>query len=341
VPEAVYVDALELASIAKRPEVSAVYSYKRKLRSVVIGSQAYKLRFCTDAELGELRSAYSKLLGPDAASAWSPSSWSSLFNEISRVPRVPWTLRRAFPQSIIGGWEEARAVGVIKEPLYHYDMVSAYYWAGTAPLPVARTARVVHSYAGPGIYKVKLLGSRLRRLPPPLRETGVEVWVSQEEIEQLRLEVEIVYGFVFEDWWKPSALLSELREAAPTMYKRVLRAYWGGWAAESGPDVHYPKSGKRRTLPNPWRDTVAAHFITSRVRARMAVEAPDAEYYYVDSVLLPRRLPEGRDVGEWRLEGCYVAGRIMGAGRYIAYSDKGKRIEKRSGVPLTVTVAAG
>lgn len=317
---------------ALRPEALVTWSFKNRLRTVRLkGDRFVKAEFCTAEELDELRHVAGKLGVP---APFNPSSFGSLFHELGSPAPMNYATRLLVPtETIDGAWEERRAEGGVGAR--EYDMISAYAWAGLRELPCHSTAWGTRKWAGRGIYLCKVL--RLGRIIPypRVREvliSGETLWLTSEEIEELDLTVEIVRGVIFDKWWNPRERIEKIIAAAPEpLWKKMLRSYWGSWASVTPTTCWARRTGNTWLADNPFHDPVAAHFIVSRVRNRIAQVAGLALHIFVDAIITRHRLTTGAALGDWRVKAEYDRVRIAHPGRSLGILQDGSTLEKRSG----------
>lgn len=327
-----YVSPCEL--VAESKSAVMLWRFRGKVRALRMpGNIFLKERFASEAELDTVRGAAERL---GVRREYNPSSWGSLYHDIAGRPRRPsWTLEQLLPRRCAGAWEEfrrdeaARLAGV---RLRLYDLVSAYAWSAYHNLiPVTRTAEPCTTPTVPGIYLARIRAAHYADLPPHLRRPGYH-WMTHEEIAGHQVLVEVKRGWTFRSWWDPAERLRRMRETLPeAIWKRCARAYWGAWAAEVGPEVESRATGKIWTLPNPFRDVVAAHFIVSRVRWRVGAYARRAVHIFTDSVVTAQKLPTGEKVGDWMEKHHFAAWTATGAGRWTGRTTSGETVARHAG----------
>ena len=316
-----YVDGAELHERSR--DCVATVSFKGKLRAVrTDGNNWIKLRFATDEEIAMLTEAGIKL---GAKRGWKPSGFGDLFHDpFARIPRVHDSIALALPEDVVGAWEEARwETGKILHDAREYDLISAYGWSGLRPLPKIESGWPVYRFSGPGVYRVTNIRQGRYILPPHLRwdirKRELSAWVTSEEIEELDLKCDVIRGVKFSQWWEPRKRIEEIINAAPKqIWKKVLRSYWGIWAAQIGPTNRIPKSGRTWTLPNPSFNPTFAGYIVSRVRNRLAHEADHAAHLYVDAIITSKKLESGEAIGSWHMKDRFAKIQIHGPGRWVA-----------------------
>lgn len=251
-----------------------------------------------------------------------PSSYSDLFAQRYRSPRVLWTYNSFFADWFAGGWEQARQTGILPGSWNRYDLNSAYLWALTKGLPDVRTFRftrhIQRSDVGgvkPGLYLITLHKPRYD-LPYPFNTSRKYVVASSDELEAYDIDPMYVHsGITYK-------MLPTVQDMVDLIYdtpcpKLVARTYWGRWVSKASVFCHAPSTGREWPIRNPILNVAWAHLIVSRVKLRLWQDCPDAAHVFVDSVITLRDLPVGRELGSWRLEERYLDGvQIRGPGIY-------------------------
>lgn len=245
-----------------------------------------------------------------------PSSYSSVFHTVYKSPRVRWSLHALFAPWFVGGWQQARKVGLLPGTWRQYDMNSAYLWAVTRGLPDVDSMRVSNVVGRwPGMYALELTHT-LENLPYPFNTNRV-VNATTEELDAYALPVARILGGVI---WSGEIDGAPIVDAVKqfTFAKECARSFWGRWCATT-PVECAVRSGKRWQLPNNIQNFVWAHLIVSRVKARVWAESPNAAHIFVDSVITTDELPTGEGLGDWRQTELFENGvRIKHAGYYGA-----------------------
>jgi len=164
---------------------------------------------------------------------------------------------------------------------------------------------------------------------------GIERWMilSDEEVKRYNVDVrEVWWGQSWRNVLDTRSAIDAVRDKF-TDWKRVLRSFWGGWAARTGPTSGTFDDGKivkRWQLPNHSRNYIWAHLIMSRVKSRVYDVIKDACYVFVDSVITRKTLTTGTNIGDWKLEKEYPEGVVIfQAGVYRDMLSK--KLEKHSG----------
>lgn len=242
-----------------------------------------------------------------------PSSYGSVFHAQFNSPRVRHTFNHLFGYAFVGGWQEAKATGVLRGRWKQYDLNSAYLWASTLGLPKVASFRYSeHIGKLPGLYNLEL-ECTLEHLPYPFNEYRF-VNATSYEIELYGLPVKrIIGGVTWDDCHDEDAVTRIVKQF--TFQKEVSRAYWGRWCSDTPIDC--VTKNKTWQLRNPVLNYVWAHFLVSSVKAKVWQESKNACHIFVDSIITPDELPIGSGLGEWKLVKEYEQGvRIRHAGFY-------------------------
>lgn len=317
----------------EKREALVTYSFGGRLRTVrLAGNVFHKLRFAPEDHLEALRSAASRISGKSRE--YNPSTYGSVFHDPYPPARMlTYSSSLHAPDRVVGAWEEARKTGVGGVNLKELDIVSAYAWAGLRALPSHRSMWPVYKWSGKGIYfcRVNRTGGVV---PPPhlridFRRPDQLVWLTSEEIDELDLKVTVLRGMTFSKWWEPKRRIEKLISLLPEpVWKKVLRAYWGAWASSQPVVCHSKNTGNTWSARNFLYDPIAAHYIVSRVRNRIAQEAGHAYHIYVDSIITDKSIPTGTAIGDWHCKNRFEKLYIHGAGRWV---DIGTGQRKQSG----------
>lgn len=245
-----------------------------------------------------------------------PSSYSSVFHAMFRSPRVRWSLHCPFVPWFVGGWQEARRVGLLPGIWRQYDLNSAYLWAATAGLPDVRSLRTSQHFGKwPGMYALELTRT-IADLPYPFN-TSRFVNATTAEVDLYALPVARIIGGVIWNADVDGAPIVDLINQF-SFAKECARSFWGRWCS-TAPLECATRSGRRWALPNPVQNFVWAHCVVSRVKSRVWLEARNAAHVFVDSVITTDELSTGEGLGQWRQEKVYNDGvRIKHAGYYGA-----------------------
>lgn len=229
-------------------------------------------------------------------------------------------------RGFVGGWQEAKVVGVIAGPHRVYDLRRAYRWALTAaPFPDRATMRPAHHWTTDvaGLHLVTV--HPIAGAPPPLNHGGRVLY---------EWPADAIYGVPHIERWHAGVTWTRTRETTELArwldrcpVPAVARMYWGPWAASTAVSCTY-HTGTVTSLRPRTADGVRAHLITARVRRRLAEIA--APYYYVDAVITSGTLPTGPAPGDWRLVREYRDGVHI---RYPGgYGPPGARPDRLAGV---------
>lgn len=258
-----------------------------------------------------------------------PGGYAAVFNDRFKSPRVAWSVNAMLAPAFAGGWQAALKTGIIRGTHYKYDLRSAYLWAGSLGLPDTRTYRrsLAVSADRPGVYRVTL-ERPVPDAPFPFNRAR-ECLASSEEIEVYSLPVSrVVSGVTWKRTLDPARMLDTIKLV--TCWKQAGRSYWGRWGQTARVECH--AGGKAWVLPNIAANVPWAHLIVSRVKMRLWTFATDAAHVYVDSVITPRRIPTGPEIGDWKLEATYPNGVLVrGPGQYG--DPNARTLDRMAGVP--------
>lgn len=261
----------------------------------------------SEHKIGRFIEEYKSAGGKD----W-PSSFACGFHFQADLPKCRPNGRAFFGRRIGGAWQQALQIGRVDEPIWKYDLNSAYGWAATLGLPDPRGFRPCKDYRHDGIFIVEGVCEADRQPPYPFQRGRLrEYVVTSDEIQKYKITVlkvrwGIAWGVVLD--LRPS--LDDCRSSF-TDWKRCLQSFWGRWAAQKGPKCSTFAEGKIKKewrLPNRDANFIWAHIIVSRVKMRLYEISKDALHVFVDSIFLPRTLPTGSDIGEWKLVRHYPNG---------------------------------
>jgi len=242
-----------------------------------------------------------------------PSSYGDCFHQRHRIPWHPPYSRKMFP-AVPGAWQATLGTKVrFTEPLYQYDMKSAYLWSLAQGLPDPATFRRVKRFDGPGVYWAE--SPAQLGLPYPWCWPGFFP-ASDHEITTLHLENQVTVGTAFAPaTFDVRPLVSDIQ--AWQQWKAIARSYWGRWASHGSVECqtldHDGAIKTARHLPDPCRAPVWAILITSRVRMKLWALCWEQPIHrvFVDSVVTTARLPTGDQVGDWVEKDFFPAGGIV------------------------------
>jgi hypothetical protein len=231
-----------------------------------------------------------------------PSGYGDLFHRQHSTPPTQAHVRKMFPQ-IPGSWEMALQSGDIRQPLYQYDIRSAYLWALSQHLPAPESFVTVKRVAGPGLY---LIDSPARAGAPYPWYIPGRFPATEEEISGLNLPHKTVdWGISYEPGtWRCDRWVSDIQQWS--CWKAVGRAFWGRWATSGRTkQTTYADDGIIRTeseIRDPCGNPVWAAIITSRIRLRLweICWRQPVLRVYTDSVVTTAPLEEGEKLGDWR-----------------------------------------
>lgn len=237
-----------------------------------------------------------------------PTSLGGLFTETRFLPFPRPSVIAPFLDASFGGWQEAFRRGDYHGHVYHYDLRKAYRWAACAGLPDLRTAYLTRAWDAPrAIYLVQVPAGAI----PYRRAPGVAI-VTSEERDALRLQdarCRVLYGVAFCEELDLGEHFAAIDTRFPSLAARISRSFWGLWNTRAAPlHVTFAHGERSRQMRNPFYNPIWSAWVTSRVKLRLATFRRVALHAYVDALLTTERLPEGEDVGAWKLVDEYPAG---------------------------------
>lgn len=252
-----------------------------------------------------------------------PSSYSDMFSQTWRSPWIKPSASALLADYFCGGWQEAKAYGMLKGKWNKYDLNSAYFWSLLQGLPDPLTYRYsekpdysdVRGYMRQGVYVVSL-SNFSRRWPYPFNQPHLRYLASTEEIERYGLPIkEFHYGVTWDGVIDTTAMAAHIRGLPAT--KQVARSFWGSWASLARIRCYSRSRAGGWDLPAVRTNLVWAHTIISRVKMRVWEYACNAAHIYVDSIITPDTITTGDGPGEWRLQHTYPNGLfVQGTGWY-------------------------
>lgn len=243
----------------------------------------------------------------ESAKIKPPTSHVDCFRGMAKLSMMPpLSPVKLFRRASFGGWQDIFEEKLVRQPVYKYDLNAAYRWAACQGLPDLHFAKWLNVYLEdePAIYDCRLSKGAIPYWPVN-RERG---FASTEELRRFRvIPCEIFGGIGFRDLRVDlSAIFRAIDSAFPFCRKRISRAFWGLWNANTGPEqVSWRDGEKIHTLGNPFYNPAWCLYITSRVKMRIADILDTVLHCQVDAVLTRDRLPTGTEPGTWRLEGEY------------------------------------
>ncbi len=321
-----YRQPTELPDIARKLERCMVWSYRGAIRTVREGNHYHKTRFANEAEQGQALDDFRRAGGRGA-----PSSWGDIFHRFFKSPRPHPGILHDLRGRVSAGWQEARKTGPLDGAWWTYDIVSAYAWAASRGLPRLRSGYPSTGIRRGGIYKIRFKEATAPH-PPNLRSGAL---MTASEINAYGLTgVEVESGVVFRHWNSIEPDLDRIRHNF-THWKKIFRAFWGAWIANSPTTCEIWERGKpikswesTRPLYNPaWAQT-----ITSAIRLRVQEHARHAAHIFVDSVMVNYDMPnQGDELGKWRVAKWIEKPVIFGAGRWGDLGEGKLRMVKNAG----------
>lgn len=323
-----YVGASDLVRITKTEDMRVIYRYGEHIRTVRLAGNVYWKNRDTFGSVAIDDAGFAEFLRECNALARCrmPSSFGSPFHKLFRSPALPRSVNAPFANWFRGGWQEARLLGKRREDFYLYDINSAYLWSSTLGLPLTDTLEFQEDVRTDldGCYVIDQ-GEPRDGLPYPFSVESIVI-ASLDEIEMYNLNIaKVLAGFTWRDVLAPDAVTSVTSQFS--FSKQMARAYWGRWASVLR--IECDNGARKWKLRNPIQNYIWAHLIVSRVKMRIYDEAKDAAHIFVDSVLVPRRMPTSTALGGWKLVKEYLDGvRIEGPGRFGPLRGK---LDKHSG----------
>jgi len=271
---------------------------------------------------GSVRAAYECLeVWKQLGYSGYPSSPASFFREAflqakkeGRITsRVVASLNHLLAAHFDGMWIDANQTGALSGTWHHYDLNSAFLWAGLSGNLPARCVPYDGHERWVGVMDVR--GSD-RMLPAPMG-WGRAV-VTSRDVEFYGIEGDVKVAFGLSDWtvdlWEALRPLQELPEEA---FKTVTQAYWGTFAMRRkvvGAKYEGGKQVKTWEIGNRVQNLAWAAIITHRIMRKVWSAAREQEaVVYVDSVLIPHELDTGTRIGAWKKEGTYPGGVFVAA----------------------------
>ncbi len=242
-----------------------------------------------------------------------PSGYADVFHQYYRSPRVHWSVNALLAPAFAGGWQEAIRPGLHLGRYHKYDMRSAYLWASTLGMPDVKTYQKSQQIGRfNGVYRVLLMHPN-PGAPFPFNRSR-ECLATTEEIETYNLKVQRVINGVI---WKRTIPGDQILDAIMkvSFWKQAGRSYWGQWSQMER--VECFAGGRRWRIPNLSLNLPWAQVVVSRVKKRLWEASPEAMHVFVDSIITPREIKVGSELGDWRLEHTYENGvLIRGTGQY-------------------------
>ena len=246
-----------------------------------------------------------------------PSSYGDMFHQRNFQPPTRAAHRKMFPGGTVpGGWNAVGLHTRIREPVWKYDVRSAYLWSLAQGLPHPRTFRTVRRVNGPGVYWCPSPCHPL--LPHPWNKPGYYP-ATEDELLALPLDVSAIeYGVSFEPGtFDVSPWCQDIQ--AWSCYKAVGRSFWGRWISSGNAVAETIKPNGElataRELPDNRRNPIWGAIITSRLRLRLwrLWDSGDRRSFrvFTDSIVTDQELPTGDSIGDWKEEAYYPHGAII------------------------------
>lgn len=233
-----------------------------------------------------------------------PSGYGDLFHQTCRFAPTRAAVRKLFPGGVPGGWEQCIERGSIREPLFQYDIRSAYLSSLMEGLPDPDTFVTVKKIRGPGLYWVDSPAMPL--LPYPWNTPG-RFPATEEEILAFPINPRSVSaGIAFAPNTQHIGQAVESIRAW-SCWKAVGRSFWGRWASIGKVEcTTYDGEDRLKThreMGDHTRNPVWGAIITSRVRLRLyeVTWRQPVSRVYVDSVVTRQPIEEKDEIGGWKL----------------------------------------
>lgn len=318
-----------LFSAADLKKKIRAWRYRKKWTTLMRGSGANcfltKRKWTTEEELGEFieelsRAGFKNPMPGSHAWAWTETHHPPPTNPTLRLRVKTGGLRASRPRA----WQEAIKRGVCLGRFNVYDLNSAYAAEAQKPLPDPRLVVYTSSVTRRpfGLY---LLAPEVEFtapiVPRRLRNTySAGHWVTKEELQGYDAKrVRVLSGM---EWDKPVDLrwnLDEIFERfSYATAKKILRAFWGGWACDK--TIEQWKTDKGEISPmKPLHSRqfcpVWASHLLARVALRCATDGgAETVHVFTDSVMTTRTLPTGTEMGAWKLVQTIDNPWVSGAG---------------------------
>jgi hypothetical protein len=264
-----------------------------------------------------------------------PSSFPAVWSELYRSERCPYPINAWFSKFAWGAWEHS-VKGAVPGALYSYDLISAYAWSGSMPMPDPRSFWATDRLLPGGIAICEFELEAGRHYPYPLKAGRNVAPITFEDCELLAIKkFRVIRGFRFDRQIDLRPHLDRV-QGNFTLWKRILRCYWGRWASTAGPIQTSWRDGvgtpRKAPLPALCSNLLWAHSITARVKRRIWADTKGKIYHvFVDSVIVGDKLKTGKNVGDWKLTEVNRSGLV-----FIhpgAYKTPAGQWLKRSGIP--------
>ncbi len=323
--------------IVKKPESGIIYRAGSRITSLrgrteyldtVTGETGVCDTLKSASGFGTNERAYEALeawrrLGFKGAPASSTSFYREMYARLRRRGVIgaatQATANNLVSSAFYGGWIEVMQPGRVHGPIYHYDVNSAYLWAGGAGLP-----KTIHPYDPSDPHYMVLAwitkaGEELPGMMERQRRQLKPVLLTSEDVDHYSLEIDVYRGVSWrEQDFKPDYVLEELAGEIPFwLLKRCTQSYWGLWAARKPivvEKLHGGEVEKTWTLKNRFQHLVWAQIIISRIVRLVHSEARrDARLVYVDSILTGEEVATSERIGGWRLEEEFPKGVLIQA----------------------------
>lgn len=286
---------------------------------------------------GDRATAYECLyLWKQAGFSGSPSSPVAFFRNVCKVKtNIKAGTNDALSRYFSGGWISALSSGFHHGEAYLYDIVKAYYWAGSLGLPMK-----VKYFKNKPTSKNWIAIVKMKSHPevcPDFLKREVAV-LSSEDIEVYDCEFDILYGFDLYGFdYFPQQDLEKIDYLPEKCLKLAKQSYWGIWAMQQQIRVErITNDGEviNWHLNNRNKKMIWAILIVRRVMGKLySMIDENVMNIYVDSILTREKIADdktGEEAGDWKLKKTLDGVVIKNAGVWTtidSFLKHGKRYE--------------
>lgn len=235
----------------------------------------------------------------------SPSSPASFFHALFRTPKIPYSINEPFARGFHGGVQQILTdKNIVEPPLYYYDLMQAYFWAGHK-LPID-----LQLYQPGDKYFLAVFEPQtLPDLIPNCYRNKYFI-VDNYDIEFYNLQGHILYGV---SWENEEDLITPIFDKLVNMVddktlKRIKQSYWGRWAANAPLIMVSVKNNRESVskLGNLYRNSIWATLIVHRVIRRIWEYVNNQSVLIlIDAILTRSRFLTGNIPGAIRLKYQY------------------------------------
>lgn len=309
----------------------SIFSVHGNIKSVVTESDIFK----SVEGFGDEKTAYECLyLWKQAGFSGSPSSPVAFFRNVCEAKTnmkagTNFSLSKYFH----GGWITNTATGFHHGNCYMYDIIKAYFWAGSLGLPMETRFFRDQPKSPDWIAVVKII-SRENTHPDFLQKN--ETVITSEDAEFYNIEFEFKYGFdCYKFEYRPQDDLDKIKYLPEKCWKLASQSYWGIWAMDTGVNVlRVNNDGEivEWKLNNRNKKMIWAFYIIHRVTQKVYDQFSDNVLnIYVDSILTKNELiATGENPGDWKLKNTFDGVYIKNSGVWTSIENflkHGKRYQ--------------